>query len=540
MPQETKYCHSSAIATFPFQGSGVEVVDESGTLWTWGGSAYLKPVGSQKDPLTGQDVLDAVSRGVVLGSGLDFGAVPIAPVYTLPAFDSTAITTASQYYADIDAWAAGLTQVTKTDLGVSSDGLAANHLYEYKTGTGPIHVLLVCGAHGPELTTSWAAYMWFKALATSNSPLFSMLRSRLTVSWIPTGNPAQFRGTRQNANGVDLNRNYPFYWANYVTGTSGVGQTNYKGTAALSEAEPLAVKSVIDSRGIHAVMDLHSYENGDSIYELMAAPPSQFVLYNRNQFVLARDAAINAFALNYGSTFDAQQDLNPSLVNWAGHYLTNAKSIPYASAVLLEARKNIGGSTATNVTSEGCTKIGGFISSWLCSYLATISQPVVQPNHSWQMRRANEAAATSISTGGTMVDATAEAALSWDEAVPGVTVPRNYVDCPVVTAGYIDISAEGTIEGKGVAETIFVGILVDGVASNNNRTSSVSTNATSGNRFQWAVSHRITVTTVDATYVPRIQLAFYRSGTGAAASVKRARIRCVFVPGNAVADVPRI
>ena len=128
MPQETKYCHSSAIATFPFQGSGVEVVDESGTLWTWGGSAYLKPVGSRKDPITGLDVLDAGSRGVVLGSGLDFGATPIAPLHTFDAFDSTAITTAAQYYANIDAWAAALPQVTKTDLGVSSDGLAANHL----------------------------------------------------------------------------------------------------------------------------------------------------------------------------------------------------------------------------------------------------------------------------------------------------------------------------------------------------------------------------------------------------------------------------
>ena len=492
------------------------------------------------DPLTGLDVLDAGSREVVLGSGLDFGATPIAPLHTFDAFDSTAITTAAQYYADIDAWAADLPQVTKTDLGVSSDGLAANHLYEYKTGTGPIKILIVCGAHGPELTTSWAAYMWFKALATSNSTLFSMLRSRLTVSWIPTGNPAQFRGTRQNANGVDLNRNYPFYWANYSTGTSGVGQENYKGASALSEAEPLAIKALIDSGGIHAVMDLHSYENADSIYELMAAPPSQFTLFNRNQFNLARDAAINAFSLNYGSTFDVQQDATPNLVNWATHYLTNTKAIPYASAVLLEARKNIGGSTATNLTSDGATKIGGFISSWVCSYLATISHPVVQPNHSWQLRRANEAAATSISSGGTMVDATSEAPLSWDEAVPSVGVPRNYVDCPVVTAGYIDVSAEGTIEGKGVAETIFIGIMVDGVASANNRTSSVSTNATSGNRFQWAISHRIAVTTVDATYIPRIQLAFYRSGVGAAASIKRARIRCTFVPGNAVADVPRI
>ncbi|MBP7484200.1 MAG: hypothetical protein KA781_02730, partial [Aquabacterium sp.] len=202
------------------------------------------------DPITGLDVLDAGSQGVVLGSGLDFGATPIAPLHTFDAFDSTAITTASQYYANIDAWAAALPQVTKTDLGVSSDGLAANHLYEYKTGTGPIKILIVCGAHGPELTTSWAAYMWFKALATSNSTLFSMLRSRLTVSWIPTGNPAQFRGTRQNANGVDLNRNYPFYWANYSTGTSGVGQENYKGASALSEAEPLAIKALIDSGGI--------------------------------------------------------------------------------------------------------------------------------------------------------------------------------------------------------------------------------------------------------------------------------------------------
>ena len=62
------------------------------------------------------------------GSGLDFGSTPIAPLHTFPAFDSTAITTAAQYYANIDAWAAALPQVTKTDLGVSSDGLAANNV----------------------------------------------------------------------------------------------------------------------------------------------------------------------------------------------------------------------------------------------------------------------------------------------------------------------------------------------------------------------------------------------------------------------------
>lgn len=70
MPQETKYCHSSALATFPFQGSGVEVVDESGTLWTWGGSAYLKPVGSRKDPVTGLYELDEGSREVMANSGV--------------------------------------------------------------------------------------------------------------------------------------------------------------------------------------------------------------------------------------------------------------------------------------------------------------------------------------------------------------------------------------------------------------------------------------------------------------------------------------
>ena len=70
MPQETKFCHSSALATFPFQGSGVEVVDESGTLWTWNGSQYIKPQGSVIDPTTSLPVLDAGSRGVVISSGI--------------------------------------------------------------------------------------------------------------------------------------------------------------------------------------------------------------------------------------------------------------------------------------------------------------------------------------------------------------------------------------------------------------------------------------------------------------------------------------
>lgn len=74
MPQETKFCHSSALATFPFQGSGVEVVDESGTLWTWSGSGYLKPLGSQIDPTTSLPVLDAGSAQVLAMGGAFAGA----------------------------------------------------------------------------------------------------------------------------------------------------------------------------------------------------------------------------------------------------------------------------------------------------------------------------------------------------------------------------------------------------------------------------------------------------------------------------------
>ena len=102
MPQETKYCHSSAIATFPFQGSGVEVVDESGTLWTWGGSAYLKPVGSQKDPLTGLDVLDAGSLSAVKLSD----AIPdtICMVSDSTGADGFNPGGAQTFYADSIAW----------------------------------------------------------------------------------------------------------------------------------------------------------------------------------------------------------------------------------------------------------------------------------------------------------------------------------------------------------------------------------------------------------------------------------------------------
>jgi predicted deacylase len=131
----------------------------------------------------------------------------------------------------------------------------------YIFGTGQRHLMVVAGIHGGyEWNTSELAYAIMDEL-TANP---TRIPPEITLFILPVLNPdgfARARGIhgRANANGVDLNRNWPSHWA---TEWEGIGCWSYlplsAGASPGSEPETQALMNFIRSASIRAVISYHS------------------------------------------------------------------------------------------------------------------------------------------------------------------------------------------------------------------------------------------------------------------------------------------
>ena len=478
----------------------------------------------------GTNALDTTSKAALGASGFG-GAMSLAMTkVTLSAFDSTPYQTYASLITLLDSMFTTAKGVTKTDRGLSSDGV--NRVYEYRAGNGPINILVTCGVHGPELAGTWSMIRWLGEFVNPTSAVFAALRNQITVSWIPHANPSAFRGGRKNANLVDLNRNYPFYHSRYLASHGSTSDDNYPGASALSEPETLAIKAVIDARDIDGVIDCHNYEVGYSAYEILTGTGSFWTRSNRKHWRLANQVHKAVYSSN-ASTFGSNEtDTNPTLQNWATHYLQNVRLKPHGNCALLECSRDIdGGDVLGAMTSGGVTKYAGYITTWIVSFLQTLYYQAPAPIYSWNVRRFNESSATSITAGGTLVDTAADTPMTWDQADTGIPgLPKNYIECPVTCKGWLDVTVEGTIENLSAAIGRYsIGIILDGGAVTNVTTESVTTSALNGERTNFTCSARFEITTVDATYVPKIQATINKL-TGASHNLKRSRMTVRFTP----------
>jgi protein MpaA len=131
--------------------------------------------------------------------------------------------------------------VDRFTIGRSVEG---TEIEAIRLGKGPETVLILATIHGDEA----AGTPLLRDLATHLATHPEILEQR-SVILIPLANPDGFaHGTRTNAHGVDLNRNFP---------AGNFSRSESHGSAALSEPESTALYDLIEREKPHRIVSLH-------------------------------------------------------------------------------------------------------------------------------------------------------------------------------------------------------------------------------------------------------------------------------------------
>lgn len=138
--------------------------------------------------------------------------------------------------------------VTTTDWTVIGKSLRGKPIRMMKLGNGPRTVLFIGGIHGDEAEGAVATAALPDAFGAAG------LARTVTLYIIEDANPdGREAATRDNANGVDINRNFPA--RNFEPGNPAGGGS------PVNQPETRAVVETIDRIDPHLVMVVHSWNN---------------------------------------------------------------------------------------------------------------------------------------------------------------------------------------------------------------------------------------------------------------------------------------
>lgn len=150
----------------------------------------------------------------------------------------------------------------------------------YIFGNGTPSVLIFAGIHGDEYASTYVAKNLVFSLSRDMSPCEGK-----TVGVIPSVNPdGLVANTRTNANGVNLNRNFPS--SNWRLGKRG---PDYGGRSAASEPETRAIVKAVDMLDPVCIVSLHVGTGGTvcNNYDGPAADIARLLSDNNHYKVLA-------------------------------------------------------------------------------------------------------------------------------------------------------------------------------------------------------------------------------------------------------------
>jgi protein MpaA len=142
---------------------------------------------------------------------------------------------------------------TVSTIGFSAQG---RPIQAYRFGTGASKVMYLGSIHGNEKSTKALLESWMNDLEAG----FDKVPAGRSIIIVPNINPDGYAAnTRLNANGTDLNRNFPANsWKANVTVPGGQLVTNGGGATPLSEPESQAIAAFILSEKPRLVLSYHS------------------------------------------------------------------------------------------------------------------------------------------------------------------------------------------------------------------------------------------------------------------------------------------
>jgi len=168
-----------------------------------------------------------------------------------------------------NAWSYSSRAICGTSFSIGNS-VEGRPITAWQFGSGTSTVLYVGATHGNELSSKIILDAWINYLQTNAH----RLPANRKIVIIPVVNPdGVARGSRLNANNVDLNRNFPANnWKPDITIPGGQLVINGGGTSSLSEPEAALLASFTQGLSPRAVLTYHSQaslitanESGDSM-----------------------------------------------------------------------------------------------------------------------------------------------------------------------------------------------------------------------------------------------------------------------------------
>lgn len=312
------------------EGGGTTIVEEY--AWVSTGHAFApadyeeRIIALEEETAQNTADIESLKKGAVDTGGVDaltwirrwdspiYDRTPVWELTTEKAAITSAEKTVASVYAKYDAlMEANPDFITKTDLGLCSDGVTHVYRYDFReresrhqsgfewSETKP-KFIVVTGIH-----REWnGIYSMFNALSeiTTNSEL-AELRRNVHFIVVPVLNPYSISGPyatvghAANANGVEIHRNFEVGFT-----VSGEGTIHYTGEAALSEVESQYLDNIMKANTDAAYfLTCHSFDR-DKTWGVGFLWGSSATKYMCNMAFRVIDKMGKAWHRKYGATWE--------------------------------------------------------------------------------------------------------------------------------------------------------------------------------------------------------------------------------------------